>query len=81
MVGTGGFGAVYRAFVDVRVQEEGIERRECRAIKFSLDPERTQSLRKDKENLDRLKAAAPSWPANFVRLLILFALSWAPVSP
>jgi hypothetical protein len=69
MVGTGGFGAVYRAFVDVRVQEEGIERREYRAIKFSLDPERTQSLRKDKENLDRLKAAAGSWPANIVRLL------------
>ena len=64
LVGTGGFGAVYKA--NLRFEHEP------RAIKFCLDPERTHILIKEKEKLDRLMQQAREggrgWPQNVVRL-------------
>lgn len=63
LLGTGGFGAVYKATV--------ISEREPRALKFCLDPERTATLKLDKDRLDRLVSdeGGRDWPENVVRLL------------
>jgi serine/threonine protein kinase len=64
LIGTGGFGAVYRA------RMAGMQHLPV-AVKFCLDPALVGTLRKEKEALDRLRsnaAWAKSWPASIVRL-------------
>jgi serine/threonine protein kinase len=62
LLGTGGFGAVYKATVS--------DEREARALKFCLDPERADILKLEKDRLDRLvsEEGERDWPENVVRL-------------
>jgi serine/threonine protein kinase len=63
LVGTGGFGAVYKA----TSQYESAPR----ALKFCLDPDRTAILKREKDRLDRLvkQEEGSAWPENVVRLI------------
>jgi hypothetical protein len=62
LLGTGGFGAVYRA-TDPSLQYLTF------AIKFCLDPSMTATLRQERDNLDRLMSAGEGdWSPGIVRL-------------
>jgi serine/threonine protein kinase len=62
LIGTGGFGAVYRA-TNPSLQYLPL------AIKFCLDPALRDTLRQERKNLERLmKAGGQSWSPRIVRL-------------
>jgi hypothetical protein len=62
LLGTGGFGAVYKA-TDPSLQYLAF------AIKFCLDPSMASVLHQERKNLDRLMAAGKGdWPDRLVRL-------------
>ncbi len=62
LIGTGGFGAVYRA-ASPSLQYLPL------AIKFCLDPAMRETLENERENLERLmKAGGESWSPRIVRL-------------
>ena len=62
LLGTGGFGAVYKA-TDPSLQYLTF------AIKFCLDPSMTTTLRQERDNLDRLMSAGEGdWSPGIVRL-------------
>lgn len=63
LVGTGGFGAVYEA---KRKDRKGV-----RAIKFCLDPDRVEALKREKMSFEKLKIAAEGdeWPKGVIRYL------------
>jgi serine/threonine protein kinase len=62
MIGSGGFGAVYRASLTS-------EQHLSRAIKFCLDWSLSPALRQERDNLERLmQAGGASWSPRLVRL-------------
>jgi serine/threonine-protein kinase len=60
IIGTGGFGTVYRA----RLETEDVPR----AIKVASDPNRTASLRNERNSLKRLIDRGGAWSDRVVRL-------------